>query len=78
MPTKSNHDFRGKYPCARSGTLVPMRIKDIFTKNSCFWSYASVLTYKKAHNDIKLDRDVKMIKVVDTSQHFLRKDIQTQ
>ena len=46
MPQSSNHDFRGKYPCARSGTLVPMRIKDIFTKNSCFLPYASVLEYE--------------------------------
>ena len=37
MPQKSNHDFEEKYRCVRVGTLVSMLIKEILTKNSCFY-----------------------------------------
>ena len=36
MPQKSNHTFKGKYPYIRAGTLKPMRMKDILTKNRFF------------------------------------------
>ena len=35
-PKKSNHDFKEKYPYVWVGTLEPMRIKDILTKNHFF------------------------------------------
>ena len=37
MPTKkSNHHFKGKCPYIHAGTIKPMRIKDILTKNRLF------------------------------------------
>ena len=33
MPQKSNHDFKEKHPNIWAGTLEPMRIKDVLTKN---------------------------------------------
>ena len=40
MPQKNNHDFKGKYPYVRVGTLVSMRIKDILNKNTLFFVLA--------------------------------------
>ena len=37
MPQKRNHDFKEKYSYIRAGTLVPMRSKDIWTKNKLFY-----------------------------------------
>ena len=46
MPQKSNiYDFKVKYPYVPMGTLEPMHVKDIFTKNS-FLPYASVSEYE--------------------------------
>ena len=33
MPQKSNYDFTVKYHYIRAGTIEPIRIKDILTKN---------------------------------------------
>ena len=38
-------DFKEKYPYVRVGTLEPMRIKDILTKDR-FLSFASILEYE--------------------------------
>ena len=45
MIQKSNHDFKEKYHDVRAGTIEPMHIKNILTKNR-FLPYASVLEYK--------------------------------
>ena len=36
MPQKGKHDFKGKYPYVRVGTLIPLCIKDISTKKAVF------------------------------------------
>ena len=52
MPQKQNHGFQEKYPYIRAGTLEPMRMKDILTKNSCF-------RIRKRHfKDIRFSKDI--------------------
>ena len=45
MPQKSNNGFKEKYPYIWAGTLEPMLIKDILTKN-WFLPYAIFLEYE--------------------------------
>ena len=45
MPQTSNHDFKEKCPYINAGTIEPMPIKDILTKNG-FLPYASDLEYE--------------------------------
>ena len=45
MSQKSTHDFEEKYPYVRMGSLEPMRIDDILTKNR-FLPYSSILEYE--------------------------------
>ena len=56
----------------REGTIEPMRIKDVSTKNR-FLPYISVLEASKTHNDIKIGNQVKTIIFVDSSIYSLRK-----
>ena len=47
MPTKSNHEFKEKYPNVPVGILEQNRIKDILTSVSCILPYAvSILEYE--------------------------------
>ena len=38
MPQNSNHDFKRKYPNIRAGTLEPMPIIKILTKNQVIFA----------------------------------------
>ena len=67
MPQKSNHDSLYPYVCV--GTFVPMLIKDILTKNSCF---AAIQNTSKTYNDMKSGIDLKTIIVVDTSLYSFK------
>ena len=64
MPQKSNHNFKEKYHYVRTGTIEPKHIKHLEWKPA----FENV---SKAHNDIKIGKEVKMIKVVVTSLHSL-------
>ena len=49
MPQKSEHDFMGKYPYVCAGTLVPMHILVIMTKNSSFPVTGQRFRIRKGH-----------------------------
>ena len=58
IPNKNNHDFKEKYPYVRAGTLEPMRIKEILTKNSFFVVRQRFKNTSEAHNDIRFGKEV--------------------
>ena len=70
MPQRSNDFLKEKCPYIRAGTLEPIRIKDILTK-TVFCRTPAFYNTRKIHNDIKLSKEAKSIKVVDISLHSL-------
>ena len=65
MPQKSNCDSQEKYPYVRVDTIVPI------TKYSFFRCGPAFYGKKKTHNDIKCEKEAKVIGIVDTSPHSL-------
>ena len=60
-----------KCPYIRTGTLEPMCIKDILTKNRVFFAVSKRFGYSKTHNDIIIGTEVKTIIIAKTSLHSL-------
>ena len=59
-------DFKEKCPYIHSGTIEPMRIKDIFTKKTFFYRTPAFQNISEAHNDLEFGKEVKTAKIVDT------------
>ena len=54
MARESNHDIYEKYHYIHVGTLVPGRITDIMTKDSCFLSGGNVFELEKYTERLKI------------------------
>ena len=67
MPKKRNHYFMERCRYVRAGTIEPMHIKDILTKDRFF----AAPNTSKTHYDMKFGKEVKTIMVVNTSLHSL-------
>ena len=69
MPPWSNHELKENDPFIRVGTLEPMRIKDILTKNRIIFRTPTFWNTSKTHNNIEFGKELKTIIVSDT--HFV-------
>ena len=63
-----------KISVIRMDTSVPIRFKDIFTKNNYLFVMGQRFRIqKKTHNDTKFSKEVKIMVVVDKRLHSLKR-----
>ena len=67
MLQKRNQDFTERYPNIKAGTYKPMRIRDILTENRFFCRTPEFQNTSKTHSNLKFGKEIKILKVVDTS-----------
>ena len=54
-----------------AGTIEPISVRDIFTKNRIFCCTPAFQNTTKAHNDIKFGKEVKTFIVVDRRENIM-------